>query len=289
MDGISVRKLFLSSRDRFSGTASDFVVQTDVGDMPQGCVAYVTSLSVSHSWWTVDAGRDRFYFVLRWTENGAETSEVTFVTLAHGSYTATSFVAELQTRLNACPFLAGGSTFTVAYNASQGNITVTLALGTSSSTFMPLPDAVLTDSTFRFQSIATWPAEPMTCNDLMSFDDRDVSPYLAAYLAGGALSASWTSEALDVRGVKTCYLHSNTLSGQKSKGPGQAQSCIRKLDVVSAFGGVLAAEPPQHYDFVSIGSSLSTIHIALRDHKNRAIDLHSGEISLAICFALEPF
>ena len=104
MEDIQFRKIFVSSRDRASGTNSSWMTQLpQTVNLPRSTICYVTDFSVAHSWYTTDSTNQKLYFVERYTGAGdAVFTHLTVVTLPSQNYDATEFAAALQVALNAC-------------------------------------------------------------------------------------------------------------------------------------------------------------------------------------------
>ena len=293
MEDIQFRKIFVSSRDRASGSNSSWMTQLpQTVHMPKNTICYITDFATAHSWYTIDSTNDRLFFVERYTGAGdAVFTHLTVVTIPSQNYDATEFAAALQVALNAATQIPGGS-YSVTYNPATNTITITLTGGNLAS-WRAIPDRVLQNAAYRTAVSGSWGDNPESANELIghvSDSVTDPATYLAEWSSGGTMLTAWTSGFCDMRHIHSLYLHSTVLGSYKTIGPLGSNTAVRRIPVTdSVFGTIVTSDASHHLDFLDCAASLSTIDFQLRDGKGHLVQLHGAAgVSFSLLFAERP-
>ena len=125
---LPVKKIYIDSKYKTDGSESNsnFKYQLDTTlALPEGCVFKIVDVCIPHSWYTIEEDiNDKFYFQVSNTDSVDIRPSLCYrVQLATKNYTSTELAVELQYRINQA-YSAGGSEFSVAYNVSKQNLTI---------------------------------------------------------------------------------------------------------------------------------------------------------------------
>ena len=207
-DGLTIRRLFIDSRFRSTGTTDDFEVELQQGiQLPAGCHCYLAEFTGVVSFETINESNRNMYiseFV-----NGSATSRI--VQLPIGAYDSESLRAAIQDASNVGR-ASGMGTYTVTRSSSAGS-TATASLGSaayryytitvSSGSFSIMPDSLLENLTYY---ISIWrasggpvydPSSPKTTNEIFHFEDSV------------EFKASHVSKFVDLRSKHSIFVHSS--------------------------------------------------------------------------------
>ena len=116
-----VRKIFVSSAHRVSGSSSQFVYQLpvdiEVGNSEQECHLAITGVSLPHSWYGVQDLNSKLYF----RENGNSNSGTNhIVTIEPGNYTSAALANKISQKMN--NVATGGASYAVNYSSTTSQI-----------------------------------------------------------------------------------------------------------------------------------------------------------------------
>ena len=125
MSDIFCRKIYVDSAQRISGTPSNFNVSLvrDVA-VPKRCAAFVSDVSIPHTWLNVDEHADRLY----WDEYN-EGAFVTFkiASFQQKNYTGSTLAAAMEEEMNAATSMVHYM-YKVHYASDPGKIQANLVL-----------------------------------------------------------------------------------------------------------------------------------------------------------------
>ena len=110
------RRIVIDSRYKTADSLSnaDFNVQLPYPvQLPAGTRMYADAVSLSHSWGTIEAGKNDRLYVEEIVVGG--TTHIRTITLAHGTYNSSTLKTELETKLNTGTNLAGAYAVTLAH------------------------------------------------------------------------------------------------------------------------------------------------------------------------------
>ena len=283
-DGLQIRKLYVDSRFRSSGTTSDFEIELDQGiTLPSTAHAYMSEFTGVVSWETINESNRNLY--IGETVGGETTYRI--LQLPVGAHDSESLRAVLQDTLNTGKPTGFGS-YTATRSSSAGS-TASASLGSaayryytvsaSSGSFSIISDALLES---RGWYSGVWraangpvysPAAVKSTNELFMFEE-------ALQFRG-----SHVSKFVDLRSKHSLFLHSS-LSNNDSVGPQGVTSILGKIPIEGSYGSVCHfAHGGSPYELTSVGPSfLKTIRFWLRDARNNYVDLQGGHWSCTLVF-----
>ncbi len=283
-DGLYVRRLYIDSRFRSTGTTDDFEVQLQEGvNLPAGCHATMSEYTGVISWETISPSNDALYLA----ESGTIMS-YRIVHLPNGAHDSETLRAAMQDALNVGK-PAGIGTYSVIRTSSAG-ASSTASLGSaayrfytlslSSGTFSVVPDTLLESKPWR----ASWlvgggPAYDVSsiksCSELFRFTD------------GVEFKSSHVSSFVDLRSKHSIFVHSS-LGNSDSLGPTGLRSILGKVPVDGAYGSIIHYQhSASSYDLTSVGPTfMQRIRFYLRDAHNNRVNLNGGHWSATILFCM---
>ncbi len=235
-DGLRVRRLYIDSRFRSTGTTDDFEIQLQEGiELPAGCHAYLSEWTGAVSWQTVSHSCQNLYL----SESGSGVTH-RIAQVPVGSYDSESLRIAVQDALNIGK-PPGIGVYSVTRTSSAG-ATSTPSLGSaayrfytialSSGTFSVVPDTLL--ETPAWQS-GVWRAgggpeydisAVRSTNELFKFSD------------GLEYKTAHVSSFIDLRSKHSIFLHSN-LGNSDSMSVTGLRSILGKIPVSQPFGSVI--------------------------------------------------
>ena len=278
---LNVRRVYVDSRMRISGTGSDFEVELpEAIEVPRGTKAYVSQFLCTHSFETVHEHNNRLYVA----ENAASSFRARIVTVPPGPYDADSLRLALETALNTNR-LAGMGSYAVQRSVSAGPSSTSTAgsayrfftITVSGGQFRILSDDFLRSGAGPI-SWSLWLGPDYEQNDLRSLSE------LFTFPRHDDFSSSAVSGLLDLRSRHTLFLHSQSFGSTSSICPLGTRSIICRIPVLSSYGGIIVYENPGHpADYLEVtGSMLQRLRFRLADTYNRTIDLRGGSCSFTI-------
>ena len=198
-----IRKLYIDSRARSSGTDSDFdVVLPEVIECSPSQVVYVTGVTFPNVFYTVETGiDDRFYAIITVTASGQTTSQAFYYTIPPGNYSGADFATAL-----ASGFQTSGQIPTqqpaFSYVSRSGQLLIVMAPGTT----IRLPtDAELLNPAFITN---VWNA----CTTHIAFTGLQSLNEVLRNAGTSSAGSSFRSNLLTLRPFPTVYLYSDIAS-----------------------------------------------------------------------------
>ena len=121
MSDVFCRKIYVDSAQRISGTPSNFKCSLvrDVA-LPKRCAAFVSDVSIPHSWQNVDEHANRLY----WDEFALGAFvKLNIAQFDHKNYTGTTLAESMEAEMNASSGLALYK-YKVHYASDSGEIQI---------------------------------------------------------------------------------------------------------------------------------------------------------------------
>jgi hypothetical protein len=255
---IEIKKIYVDSRysTADSSNDSDFRVQLSRNIcLPERCVMHIENVTMSHSWYTIEAGINDLMYV--------QFGGACFITtIPSTNYTGASLTSALASAL--------GRDFAVSYNLNTNKLTIS-----NSQTFKILTDAELAtglNGTWSGSSYSR--STPNSCNDIIT--NRIANN-----------NTSFVSGMLNLNGFRAVYISSSTLSNYNTLGPKGENNIIKKIPVNADFGYVCIDQHVSDHDFLPVERmTLNTIDFQVKDVKGDIIPFHGSPISFTIVFSL---
>jgi hypothetical protein len=228
-----MRQLFVDSRDRITGSTTDFTIQLRETLNATAANFYrVDQLRVPLVIPTIQQGiNDTLWFKL--------AGATQHVTLTSGNYSGTDLATEIQAELTAS-FPA--TTWSVKYN----NALASLSIFSSDGTFSVMTDA---------QVLAAGQSVPTFASALFQ------NAYTISTFIGSKITWSYCS----MIAVDMLYLSSNKLASQDTFGPAGATDTIMAAITTGDFASVLNASMSQNVWLPMPSFTTSTLDFQLRD------------------------
>ena len=278
-----VKKIYISSDKRISGTESDFNWQMPFSErIPQETEVIIDAISIPNVFYTIDSHNENLFWAERNT-TAVPATRVGFIeTLVHGNYTPQTLGAAIQTKMNARSLAFGHKN---VYAVQYSDLTNTLAITRTNNTSVP---AVVADFTFWSirelkQEAATWAA-----SSVHAYDASD--PRSAYKLIGLPRDSTRTDaathalpNAVNLIPHQCLYLHSNNMGKiGDSIGPGGEQTIIRRIPITAGFGDIINDSFSNAADTIDMaGFQLSNLHFRLCDEEARTVNLRGVGFSFS--------
>ena len=123
-----VRKIFVDSRFRNSGSFANFQYTLNTAVLHPKCRAYIDQVHIPNVFPTIHANNQNLYIVESWTTAGPTGhTRKRKISLPVGNYDIATLATALQTVLNASTFFPLGNSYTVTHSTSTGKITIAVA------------------------------------------------------------------------------------------------------------------------------------------------------------------
>ena len=161
----TIRRLYVDSRLRSSGTGSDFTMELPRSfEIPDQTIAFVDSVLVPNVFPTIHENNNRLYFA----EIEAITANVTqhIYTLNEGNYTGSQLAQQVQDKINSNRSL--NQPYSVSYEEKTGKITIS---NTGGNIAIPTRNQLIelrrTNNSWANQSLET---DLRDCHDVIGFN-----------------------------------------------------------------------------------------------------------------------
>ena len=268
---MDVRKIYINSKYRISGTPSNFTVQLPVTiQVPDNTAAVITECTCPAVWGTViDDLNNVFYFVQSDDVNGLNADRRMFL-VPSKSYSGTSLAEELQTKLN--DTFTG---YTVTYDFDTNKISITHDTKYFKITYSQQ------ETVNEFVNLVS----SFTINtNLYSFNEHILqnssNGYTQLYKSGFILLTSH---------IHNIYLSSDNLSSFNTLDLLGRRSIIKKVPVNVGYGGLIIENSHSSVDFIDVSrKNFNTLNFRLTDSDNNEIPLNNTNVSFSILFTPLP-
>ena len=263
----SVRRIYIDSRLRSSGTDSDFTYDLPRSiEVPDNTIAFVDSILVPNVWTTLHANNNRLYV----TETDQATlTEHTYL-LQEGNYTGTSLANKMRDTLNANKTLP--TEYSVTYDDTIGKLTIS----------NPTPDFMVMT---REALIGTsWNGgAPLTREDVRDCNDVIGNVAGSTTVVAGVLQMGGF---VDLIPYKNLFLCSSTFGNLgQVLGPVGQGDIIRRVAVTAPFGNLIYDAHSTSADYIDCSlTQISQMRWRLTDERGRAVSLKNHGIPFSICF-----
>ena len=264
------RKIFVSSKHRWSGTGSNFVCElNDSVELLDGWSVWVTRVTFPNSWYTITAGQnDKLYII----ERTPLASEGFVLTLSEGLYTHDQLALAIEAQLAiASPF---------GHTCTTENETLTITSGDPQVT-LKVPSRY--ELTQRWWKVGVWGTLAVAPNYELS-DPGDVNFMISTSVNSPDYAPSFTSGVVDISPHNVLYLHASfgTYSSIDTAGR-RGILCSILVDV--PYGQLIHEEHGGlSEDSVDVSNArFRNMTFSLRNCFGQVVDLRGGDMTIEIC------
>ena len=156
----SVRRIYIDSRLRTSGTGSDFTYDLPKSfEVPDQTIALVDCVLLPNVWGTIHDDNNRLYFS-EWSDPNIISEQIYI--LPEGNYTGSQLAQLVEDTINATTILT--QAYSVSYDEKTGKLTIS---NPSGSFAIPTRDQLIALSNAGY----TWSAQAIDKNDLKDCHD----------------------------------------------------------------------------------------------------------------------
>jgi len=266
-----VKKVFIDSRYRDSGSDSDFKITLPYClNFTDNTKMYIDNIIIPNSIKTINNTNNKLYISLFYESSTYDL----ILQLTNNIYNADSFVSELQAKLNTLLTPYPNITITAAYNFVNNIITLTMVDNTVSnnSTFTFISKYDLEHGLSNFGTINN----PLIFNSIIGVSDdsnsilSEVSPYTGY---------------LDLHNLRSIYITSSSLANYDTSSNFNMSNIIKKIPVRAGYNEIIYDNISGIFDYVGLSkSTISSVDIQLRDTRNNILDLNNAHISFTLIF-----
>ena len=273
-----IRKLYIDSRRRSSGSHSDFDYQLPQPVQVPKSRCFVDSCHLANVFPTITS-HNRFIYVQEISTTNVSTKRKVGLTV--GGYDGTTLATEVAAQLNTGTTL-NASSYSCTFNSATGKLTI--------SNTTPSP-ADFTIWTADYLKHGLW--NPLNLGSIPAYVEGD-DCYTQIGFAGphgvtGNATTPITGEGhISVMPYHTLFLHSDLGLQGDALGPDNSQSIIRKIVLDQPPGSMIHDFHSLPYDYVSVQpSQIRKLHFRIADYRGRTVDmLHTG-LSFSLVFVPE--
>ena len=258
-----IRKIFISSAQRVSGTPSQFRWECPIdlsGDGEVHCA--VTSVVLPHVWYGISAVNNLFY--VRQVATNPASSVNNILTIPPGNYSASALAAKLS------QLLAGVALSTHTYAVSYSAVTQKITITCSGGSFL-----VYSDSVLRQQGMIGEVAlpSPASVNQILH------TP------TSSAAATSFTTGIITTSKIHQVFIRSPTLANSSTM-DFQGRDALRMVPITTDFGELQTTDGSyEQADLINVsGRPISSIQVVLTDASGREIDMGEIDWSFALSF-----
>jgi len=251
MTGYSKKLFYINSRNRESGTDSDFGYELDFKAFnPTHCV--VLQANIPKSFYVCRAGYNTFQI----TEANISGNTTTTVTVPAGTYTRQSFMSTLQSQL----------TLSSAYN-----YTYTMSIPTIASASDTGKYSFTMSGNSGYQSTIITAARPNNMFELLGFNESSSNTFVANTLTSANVNKLFSEDSI--------FIHSDLVGGITNNILQEIYS-VNSADFSNIVFQNFAIE---QYEKEIVGIGCNNYRFYLMNEDNETIDLNGLNWSLTLC------
>jgi hypothetical protein len=261
-----LRKLYISSAQRVSGTPSSFRWECPIDLSGQGevhCAA--TSIVLPHVWYGISNGVNNLFYVRQVASNPA-SSVNSILTIPEGNYSASALSAKIS------QLLAGVALSTHSYAVSYSAVTQKITITCSGGSFL-----VYSDSVLRQQGMIGETAlpNPASINQILN------TP------TSSAAGTSFVSGVITVSKIHQVFIRSPTLANSSTMDSQGRSDALRMVAITTDFGELQVTDGSyEQADLINIsGRAISSIQVLLTDSSGREIQM--GDIDWSFSLSMQ--
>jgi hypothetical protein len=283
-----VKKIFVDSSLRSSGTGSDFTfeLQESIYFEEPNVSVLVDDIAIPHTFRTVETGlNDKLYISEIESSGGETTRNSRILTLVSKNYSGPTLATELQNKLNAGSNFANEG-FSAVYDVTTGQVTISLNTSSTNRWFRIFTDTELAIEQADWNSAVPYDkGNPMSINSVLRHEGTS---FAYNKVAAGFLGA-FTSGFLDLQGIAhNIYIHCDIGDLRSSIGPRGESTILKKVPIQADYGYLILDFVRSQYDFVRLGRNLlKTMRFSLRNSRGSVIPLHGSTCSFSLVFSYD--
>jgi len=264
-------KLYIDSRNRIRGSASDFFYQIPIPIHIQASRAFIDSVSLPNVFPTLHGNNNAVYLE---EINSSNVSTKRKIFLRNGFYDGEALALELKTLLNTQISLS--QLYEVTFEEKLGKIKITNP-SPSPEQFFIWPEAYL-------ERGGLW--NPLNLNTIPPFIKDDNAYGVLGIYGDQPLAGPVTSSGhISVMPYHTLFIHSDLGLQDDSIGPNGEKSIIRKVTIDQGSGSMIHDFHSLPYDYVTVPKGqIRTMHFKITDYLGREVDMSHMSISFSILF-----
>ena len=277
---LKYRKVYIDTRYKTedSRSNSDFYFELDQPLVcPQGTVFYMSSISIPHSWTTIEPSlNSRLYFyIFDKTNTSINFSYIVF--LSDGNYIGTDLATEIKTKMNAATNGQYANLFNVVYDIKTN--TIQILITNNNIAFYILTPNDLNDKLGGIYKLDYDKNNTLDCNEVLGNLEGLSFEY--------DINLPFRSNYLNLQPIRNLYLHSSigTYTTVAKRPNGYDNTIINHIAVNSNFNEMIFDELNTANDWLECGGqTLKKLDFQLKTSKGDIVPLHGVNMSFALIF-----
>ena len=264
----SIRRIYIDSRQRTSGSDSDFTYDLPRSiEVPDHTIAFVDSVLLPNVFTSLHENNNRLYVS---EQVGPTMTEHTYL-LQEGNYTGQTLASLLATTLNG-PTKTLPTDYTVAYDENIGKLTISNV----SPDFIIFTREALVGNHWNGSAPLTL-QDVRDCNDVIGNMSGSTQTIAGVHQMGGFI---------DLIPYKNLFLCSSTFGNLgQVLGPVGQGDIIRRVAVTAPFGNLIYDAHSTSADYIDCSlTQISQMRWRITDERGRAVSLKNHGVSFSICF-----
>lgn len=282
-NALSLNKIIIDSRFKSSASASDsdFIIELpETVYLPAGTRCYVTEVSLTHSWYSVEHNvNDKLFFSY---ENGSQRYDAILV-ITPSNYsldTLTSHLQDLFTKaISSAPtWVKQNFTPAVGQMSSLGRIVIVNASPLDTGKYYIWSDSdIQKESFFTAWTGGTYNIMfPASCNRLLKNEQTQIN----------TPSNPFQSGFVDLLTHHIIYIKSPQLGTFQNIGPQGERDILKKIMVSVPFGELITDSWLKSEDFTDCSRlSLKALRFRITDVYGFPLNMHGHHISFSLVFS----
>ena len=276
---MGIRKLYVDSRRKISGSHSDFDYQLPNTIQVPPCRCFVDAVHIANIFPTITEHSKFIYISERATNNAITYRKVELT--ANKSFDGPSLAVEAAAKLNVGTTLTASS-YSCTFDATTGRLTIANSTA-APSTFTIWPADYLKKATWNPGN-----ATPGAGAYIEGDDCYDVIGFAGGEGITGAQTSVTGEGHINIMPYHSLFLHSSLGLQGDSIAPDYSQSVIRKIVIDQAPGNMVNDFHSLPYDYVSVqASQIRNLHFRVADYRGRTVNMLHTNISFSLLFVPE--
>ena len=277
---LKYRKVYIDTRYKTedSKSNSDFYFELDQPLVcPQGTVFYMSSISIPHSWTTIEPSLNSrlYFFIFDNTNTNINFSYIVY--LSDGNYIGTDLALEIKTKMNAATNSQYANLFNVVYDIKTN--TIQILITNANISFYILTQKDLNDKLGGIFTLNYDKTNTFDCNEILGNLEGNSAEY--------DINNPFRSGYLNMQPIRNLYLHSSigTYTTVAKRPNGYDNTIINHIAVNSNFNEMIFDELNTSNDWLECGGqALKKLDFQLKTSTGKIVPLHGVNMSFALIF-----
>lgn len=284
MEKLEIKKVYIDTRFKTGDSKSDSEFNIELPktfNIPADTICFVDDVAIPTSWAVVSDRNNKLYFDVEFDSN----TYYFMVTLDTKNYNGTSFVEELQNKMNSevtSFFEPDRITFQLTYDVVDNSIVISFTDLRSVRTTVMSVTLYSNTSLLNGMWNSTVVHKPQSINDnirltnnytmveAFSYESNPVNPF---------------ESQVNLHTIRNLYLLSSSLSNYDTVSNFGIDTIVKKIPIRANFNEMIFDNASEGFDYISVSPrTLQRIDFKLVDSYGSTIDLRNNHWSFSLVF-----